>query len=147
MFSPELVSWLRVSGWWCCHAGKKLRTMGVCPRGRSRGVQVQAADGVGGGGAAPAGLLFAHSSSSQTTESSSHLMVEVGKGGHLLFASQVGPRRQSRGSGVNDYGQHLMAEVVGGRGLSSSVWCLCIMILIRTFSIILFPWTTTNHDL
>jgi hypothetical protein len=64
---------------------------------------VQAADSRGGGGAAPAGLLFAHSPSSRTTASSSHLMLEVGEGGHLFFASQVEPRRQSRGvSGVND---------------------------------------------
>ncbi len=78
-------------------------------------------DGVGGGGVAPAGLLFAHSPSSRTAASSSHLMMEVGEGGHLVFASQVAPRWQSRGSGVNYYGRHLMAKVVGGRGLSSSL--------------------------
>ena len=64
---------------------------------------MQAADSGGGGGAAPAGLLFAHSSSSRKMASLSHLMVEVGEGGHLFFTSQVEPRRQSRGvSGVND---------------------------------------------
>ena len=83
---------------------------------------MQAADSGGGGGAAPAGLLFAHSPSSRTTASSSHLMLEVGEGGHLFFASQVEPRRQrQRVLGVNDKGRHRMAEVVGGRGSSSSV--------------------------
>ncbi len=48
-------------------------------------------------------------------------MVDMGEGGRLLFSSQVEPRWQSRGSGVNDYGRHLMAEVVGGLGSSSSV--------------------------
>jgi hypothetical protein len=48
-------------------------------------------------------------------------MMEVGEGGHLVFASQVEPRRQSWGLGVNYYGRHLMAEVVGGRGLSFSL--------------------------
>jgi hypothetical protein len=62
---------------------------------------VQAADSGGGGGAAPAGLLFAHSSSSRTMASSSHLTVEVEEGGHLFFASQVEPCRQSRG--VSDF--------------------------------------------
>ena len=66
-----------------------MRTVGIFRRGLSRGVQVQASDGVGGGGAAPAGLLFTHLSSSKTTASSSHLMVEVEEDGHLFFASEI----------------------------------------------------------
>jgi len=72
-----------------------------------------------GRGAASAGLLFAQSSSSRTTASSSHLLVEVGEGVHLLFVSQVEPCWQSRGRGLH-YGRHLVAEMVGGRGSSSS---------------------------